>query len=159
MLEDGIEIEVVVAVNAVGDCVCRKTGRLYGSDTADLRVALPDEIAALPGPHAMPLATTIGVVLINVSLTKAQAQKVSGIAHDGMARAIRPVHTMFDGDSVFTLATGVLPAPGPQQYHALLTAAADTFQRAVVDAMLAAESVGPFLAYRDVVPSLTPSRG
>ena len=50
-------------------------------------------------------ATTIGVVMTDATLTKAQARKIAAIAHDGMARAIRPVHSMFDGDTVFCLAS------------------------------------------------------
>ena len=53
-----------------------------------------------------PLATTLAVIATDATLTKAQCLKVSGIGHDGFARAINPVHTMFDGDTVFTLATG-----------------------------------------------------
>ena len=59
-----------------------------------------------------PLATTLAVVATDATLTKAQCAKVSGIGHDGMARAIRPVHTMFDGDTVFTLATGAAGCAG-----------------------------------------------
>ena len=70
-----------------------------------------------------PLATTLVVLATDATLTKAQCQKVSGIGHDGMARAINPVHTMFDGDTVFTLATCDRDAPDPVAFHALLEAA------------------------------------
>ena len=49
--------------------------------------------------------TTIGVIATNVKLTKAQAQKVAGMAHDGLARCIRPIHTTLDGDTLFCLST------------------------------------------------------
>ena len=108
------------------------------------------------------LATTIGVIATDATLTKAQCGKVSGIAHDGMARAIRPVHTMFDGDTVFTLASGAGAAPDPAGLHALLEAAADCFTRAVGHAVLAAESVemrdGPCRSYRDAFPSALADR-
>ena len=52
--------------------------------------------------------TTIACIATNVKLTKAQAQKIAEMAHDGMARAIRPSHTMFDGDTIFVLGTGML---------------------------------------------------
>ena len=81
----------------------------------DVRAAR-DRALTLPGraPPRMPCcATTIGVIATDATLTKAQCAKVAGIGHDGMARAIRPVHTMFDGDTLFALATGARPAPGP----------------------------------------------
>ena len=56
------------------------------------------------------LATTIGVIATDATLTKAQCQKIAGIGHDGMARAINPVHTLFDGDTLFALATGARPS-------------------------------------------------
>ena len=84
----------------------------------------------------------------NVELTKAQAQKIAQMAHDGMARAIRPSHTMFDGDTIFALGTGelsfdTLPGWGfaPSSVNRIGSAAADTLSRAIVHAMLAAESV------------------
>jgi len=115
------------------------------------------DAAAIPGLPKHVLATTIGVVATDAMLTKAQCAKVSGIAHDGMARAIRPVHTMFDGDTVFTLATGGRGAPDPLAFHALLDAAGDCFTRAIGMAMLAAVSVrtpaGRLRSYRDAFPS------
>ena len=55
--------------------------------------------------------TTIGVIATNVKLTKAQATKVAGMAHDGLARCIRPIHTSLDGDTIFCLSTGELEFP------------------------------------------------
>ena len=71
------------------------------------------------------------MIATDATLTKAQCAKVSGIGHDGLARAINPVHTMFDGDTVFTLATGGGAAPDPVAFHALLEAAATCVTRAV----------------------------
>jgi putative pantetheine hydrolase len=97
------------------------------------------------------------VVATDATLTKAQCAKVSGIAHDGMARGIRPVHTMFDGDTVFTMATGDHRAPDPLGFHAVLEGAGDCFTRAIGRAMLAAESVetpaGRWRSYREAFPS------
>jgi L-aminopeptidase/D-esterase-like protein len=74
-----------------------------------------------------------------------------------MARAIRPVHTMFDGDTVFTLATCARQAPDALAFHELLEAAGDCFTRAIGHALLAAESVGTpggnWRSYRDTFPS------
>jgi L-aminopeptidase/D-esterase-like protein len=107
--------------------------------------------------------TTIAVVATNVKLTKAQAQKIAEMAHDGLARAIRPVHTMFDGDTVFALGTGELDLDTLKQEAAwgnlyanvnrLGSAAADALARAVVHAMLNAQTVGPVASYRDKFPA------
>ena len=156
VLADGTTVGALAVVNSSGSCVDPLTGELYaarfglpGEFTA-LRLPDADEVAAarasadtvaVPDRARPAFATTIGVVATDAILTKAQCAKVSGIAHDGMARAIRPVHTMFDGDTVFTLATGGRGAPDPLAFHALLDAAGDCFTRAIGRAMLAAESV------------------
>jgi len=175
VLPDGTVVGVLVVVNAVGSCVDPATGELYARHIAlpgelpPLAVPHPAEVAAAraaavttaaPGGLVPALATTVGVVGTDATLTKAQCAKVSGIAHDGMARAIRPVHTMFDGDTVFTLATAAAAAPDAIGFHALLDVAADCFSRAVAHAILAAGTVrtpgGEFRCYREVFPSALP---
>lgn len=180
VLADGTTLAALVVVNSFGSCADPLTGELYaarfGLAGEFTGILLPDpaEVAAAreaaasaQRPHGQggALATTIAVVATDATLTKAQCAKVSGIAHDGMARAIRPVHTMFDGDTVFTLATGDQGAPDPWAFHALLDAAGDCFTRAIGRAILAAESVqtpaGRWRSYRDAFPSAfttTPSR-
>jgi L-aminopeptidase/D-esterase-like protein len=90
-------------------------------------------------------------------MTKAQCAKLAGAGHDGLARAINPVHSMFDGDTVFTLATGARPAPDPLAFHLLFAAAGDCVTRAVARALLAAETTttpwGTMRSYRDAFPS------
>lgn len=170
VLPDGTSIGAVVAVNAVGSCVDPATGELWGvrhclpgdlpalrrPDPADLAASLT-AAAALPVDRPGILATTIGVIATDATLTKAQCAKVAGIGHDGLARAINPVHTMFDGDTVFGLATGARPAPDPVGFHALLGAAADCVTRAIVRGLLAAETTstpwGTMRSYRDAFPS------
>jgi len=172
VLADGTTLAALVVVNSLGSCVDPATGELYAArfglpgEFAWLLRPDPDEVAAaraaadavaIPGVPPYALATTIGVVATDAVLTKAQCAKVSGIAHDGMARAIRPVHTMFDGDTVFTMATGDRGAPDPLAFHALLDSAGDCFTRAIGRAMLAAESVqtpaGRWRSYREAFPS------
>ncbi|MFF1694631.1 P1 family peptidase [Streptomyces sp. NPDC058257] len=104
------------------------------------------------------LNTTLAVVATDAELTKAQAQKLAGTSHDGMARAVRPVHLLNDGDTVFALATGERPLPGapqnPLALNEILAAGADMVTAAIVRALLAAESVetpgGNFPSYRDL---------
>lgn len=175
VLADGTTVAALAVVNSFGSCVDPLSGELYaarfGLPGEFTSMMLPDaeEVAAAraeaemktsPGGHGplgAALATTIGVVATDASLTKSQCAKVSGIGHDGMARAIRPVHTMFDGDTVFTLATGDRGAPDMFAFHALLDIAGDCLTRAIGRAMLAAESVqtpaGAWRSYRDAFPS------
>ncbi|HRW18174.1 MAG TPA: P1 family peptidase [Dermatophilaceae bacterium] len=173
VLADGTTVAALVVVNAVGSCVDPLTGELYAA-----RFGIGDEFAAVARPSAAELwaareradaesretplrhtlATTIGVIATDARLTKAQCAKVAGIGHDGLARAIRPVHTLFDGDTLFTLATGEREgAVGPFELHRLLDAAGDVVTRAVGHAMLAATSVrtpaGEIRCYREVFPS------
>jgi L-aminopeptidase/D-esterase-like protein len=103
-----------------------------------------------------PLNTTLAVVGTDADLSKAQAQKLAGTAHDGIARAVRPVHLLHDGDTVFTLATGErrLDPGHPLALNEVLAAGADTVTRAIVRAVRAAESVdvpgGTWPSYREL---------
>lgn len=172
VLPDGTTVAALVVVNAVGSCVDPATGELYAArfdvagEFGDLTAPSADDLAAAvasgeaaPATAALSesLATTIGVVATDATLTKAQCAKVSGVAHDGMARAIRPVHTMFDGDTVFTMATGVREAPQLPAFQELLDVAGDCFTRAVGRALLAARTVetpaGRWRSYREAFPS------
>ena len=108
-LPNGLVVAAIVAVNAVGDIMDPGTGQVVagvrGPDgkLADARRLLR-EGAGRDGRAGE--NTTIGVVATNARLTKVQAQKMAQMAHDGYARAISPVHTPGDGDTIFSLATG-----------------------------------------------------
>jgi L-aminopeptidase/D-esterase-like protein len=153
VLSSGVTVGAVVAVNALGSPVA-PDGSLFGT-----RWALGDELAGLPAPDPglveafwaeraaevaalrAGTATTIAVVATDAALTKAGCQKLAGIGHDGMARAISPVHTPYDGDTVFALATGARPALEGLDLVELHDAAAGCVARAIVDGLLAASSV------------------
>ncbi|MGV9878934.1 P1 family peptidase [Streptomyces sp. NPDC003006] len=165
-LDSGITVAALVVANAAGSGFDPRTGALYGRYFEGQRVGYPApevheeaarrlaEAAAGNGPP--PLNTTLAVVATDAELTKAQAQKLAGTSHDGMARAVRPVHLLNDGDTVFALATGERPldAGSPLALNEILAAGADLVTAAIVRAMLAAESVrtpgGTFPAYRDL---------
>lgn len=156
VLPDGSTVATVVVVNAVGSPVHPRTGELLAlgwglagefpalarpseSEVAAYAALRHTEAAAaglLPGG-----ATTIGVVATDARLTKAQCRKLAGAGHDGLARAISPVHTMLDGDTLFAVATGARPEPGLAELLALHDAAAGCVARAVGHAMLAATTV------------------
>jgi L-aminopeptidase/D-esterase-like protein len=96
--------------------------------------------ARLDARHAAGTATTLAVVATDAVLTKAEANKVAQMAHDGLARSIHPVHTMGDGDVVFSLATGAARQPGSPTLVGAL--AADVLADAVLRAVRAAEGIG-----------------
>ncbi|HEY6792398.1 MAG TPA: P1 family peptidase [Trebonia sp.] len=170
----GITVAALAAVNAVGSVADHRTGLLHGAQfglPGEFDWLLPPSPAELrasatlldPRPRSdqraapRPLNTTIGVVATDASLTKAQCAKLAGVAHDGLARAVRPAHSMFDGDTIFGLATGSGPVASPLEFHAILSAAADCFSRAVVHAALSASAVttpaGSWPGYLDLFPS------
>jgi L-aminopeptidase/D-esterase-like protein len=106
--------------------------------------------------------TTIAVVATNVELTKTQATKIAQMADDGLARAIKPTHTPFDGDTVFAVGTGRISMasfgdPSVAEY-VIGSAAADTLSRAVVHAILSAESTPCEKSYCDLFPNACRNR-
>jgi L-aminopeptidase/D-esterase-like protein len=100
---NGLMIGALVAVNAVGDVIDPRNGTMVAGLRPGGTLKWMKKVVAA---SAVKLNTVIGVVATDAKLTKAQATKVAQMAQDGLARAIRPAHTMFDGDTVFALATG-----------------------------------------------------
>ena len=155
-------VGALVAVNSVGSCVIPGTGRLWARDFAlgdEMGPDQPREGARLAAP---PLEdskfdprpqqnTTIAVVATDATLSRVEARRFAIMARDGMARAIRPAHTPFDGDTVFALSTARKPLPEQRQLAltALGSIAADTLARAIGRALWAAESAAGHLSYRE----------
>jgi len=100
---NGLIIGTLVAVNAVGDVIDPDNGKVLAGLRPGGTLAWMKKNQA---PPVIKSNTVIGVVATNARLTKAQATKVAQMAQDGLARVIRPAHTMFDGDTIFTLTTG-----------------------------------------------------
>ncbi len=185
ILESGITVAALVAVNAAGSPLDPRSGELLGA-----RLLLPQDgdaprpgtaardallVATAPRPIAIAFGrdgaagaddaaaiknTTLAVVATDATLTKAQCTKMSQVAQDGLARAINPVHTMFDGDTVFGLATGTGPAPDPIGLFGIVAAAADVVSRAIVRAVLAAPTTttdaGSWPSLLDVIAGSLP---
>jgi L-aminopeptidase/D-esterase-like protein len=152
-LPSGAVVAALVAVNAYGDVVDAATGRLLAGvrtpDGKGLRGAVDALLAgAPPGRSLAGQNTSIGVVATNVTLTKTEATKVAQMAHDGFARAIRPVHTPWDGDALFALSTGAVAV----EQAALLvgTLAAEAVARAVARAVLAATGLPGYPSSSDL---------
>lgn len=145
-LGGGLIVSALVAVNAFGDVVDPQTGRILagarrpdGSGFADtlavLRAYAQEPPLRFGAPPPTPSNTVIGVVVTSASLTKEGANKVAQMAHDGIARAVRPAHTMLDGDTLFTLATGQVEA----DVNVVGAFAAEVVAQAIVRAVLTAE--------------------
>lgn len=163
ILPSGIVVAALIAVNSLGSTVNPRTGTLWESQLevedefgplVRRRVKLP--IRETAGSLAN---TTIGVVAVSAALTKAQCTKIAQMAQDGLARAIRPAHTMFDGDTIFCISTGnhplnvsqgFFPAPMAAAINEIGVAAADCVSRAIIRAILEAHSIGNVLAFRDL---------
>jgi L-aminopeptidase/D-esterase-like protein len=157
-LAGGTVVGAIVAVNSWGATIRPDCGRFWAADLAlsgeiESQPAIPEASldpedcsgcsAAAPGGN-----TTIAVVAADASLDKRGCRRLAIMAQDGLARAIRPAHTPFDGDTVFALATGSGPAVGPADLLTIGNAAADCLARAIMRAMLAAEPLGGFLSWQ-----------
>ena len=153
-LSDGVQVAALMAVNAVGDIYEPATGTLIaGVRSADgLRLVGARALLREPAPDA-PRGenTTIGVVATNAALSKAQLAVVARMAHDGLARAVRPAHTPVDGDTIFALSTG-----GRANTTGLLrigALAADVTAEAIVRAVRAADGIPGYPAAGDLKES------
>jgi L-aminopeptidase/D-esterase-like protein len=150
---DGLVVGAIVAVNAIGDVIDPSNGKVVaGARTADgkkkinaVQTILGGEVPPTLAPGT---ATTIGVIATNADLTKAQAQKIAQMAQDGIARAIVPSHTMFDGDTIFTMATGSAKKSGNPTLLGLM--AAEVVVASILRAVMAARSLPNLPSVHDV---------
>ena len=138
-----VTVGALIAVNALGDVIDPATGRpIAGARTDDGRALRHSVRALLAGeaPQAILAGsnTTIGVIATDAPLTKARAQRLAGAGHDGLARAIAPVHTMSDGDTLFALSTGLAPAI---DFNVLCAMAGEAVARACINAVRAARGL------------------
>jgi len=115
-LGDGLIVAALVAVNSVGDVIDEQGNIIAGlrqppdGNTYMSTLEAMRNISHLNHPSNHADNTVIGVIATNAQLSKAHNTKVAQMAHDGIARAINPAHTMYDGDTIFALATGEIPA-------------------------------------------------
>ena len=158
-LPNGVKVAALVAVNAVGEIVDSATGAVIagvrGSEkgvyrsSVDIAMGLSDE----EGPIVS--NTTIGIVVTDAPLSKADLKKVAEMGHDGFARAIRPVHTQFDGDTLFAVSTATHDENVKTASHsgAILNsigvAAAKVVEMAIIDGVTEAESLLGCVASED----------
>jgi L-aminopeptidase/D-esterase-like protein len=151
-LQDGLVVGAIVAVNALGSVIDPETGVVLAgprnpetgvmADTMDL-------IRAGTSMQAHPFSnTTIGAVATNAQLNKEQANKVASMAQNGLALAIRPVHTPYDGDTIFTLSTGDVLA----DVTIVGALATEVMARAIVRGVREAKGAGGLPSYSDLAP-------
>jgi L-aminopeptidase/D-esterase-like protein len=161
-LGGGAVIGALIAVSAFGDIVDPANGEIlagtrpaklgpmhFGGDGrfADTLAVMKGMAGKMALRFASRSNTVIGVVATNAQLTKEEVNKVAQMAHDGIARAIRPAHTMLDGDTLFALSTG-----GKKVDVNIVGAnAAEVIAKAIVGAVWAAESLGGLPAARDLI--------
>jgi len=152
----GIVVGAIVAVNAFGDVVDPRTGAILAGTRRPVIGGFLNTMEHMKGDLGQTVLsfaqhTTIAVVATNAYLSKEGANKVAQMAHDGLARTIRPVHTMFDGDTVFALATGKPPKAGNGADPSVVGAiAAEVLAQAVMRAVTQAESMHGLPAARDL---------
>jgi L-aminopeptidase/D-esterase-like protein len=155
VMPNGLVVAALVAVNAAGDIIDPESARVVagvrtadGKSLADVRKLLRSGAlvrAAAPSPGRN---TTIAVVATNARLDKAQVSRMALMADDGLARAIAPSHTLGDGDTVFSLATGSFS--GDTNISVIGALAADALAEAIVRAAVFAQGSGGLPAARDL---------
>jgi len=161
---NGMTVGAVVAVNSMGSPADPETGLLWAENfrLGGQRPRLAPRAEASGDPfawtkvEAMPLQgaganTTIAILATDANLSRGEAKRLALMASDGMARALRPIHTPFDGDTVFALATGrtSLPEPRPLALSGLGAVAADTLARAIAKGVIAADAIPGWPALRE----------
>jgi L-aminopeptidase/D-esterase-like protein len=156
-LAGGVTVGALVVTNAFGDVFDEASGAVIAGVRHPL-LGLAGAPSLLRDPHIQyafdhfipPQNTTLAVVATDARLTKSEARKLAQMAQNGLARTIRPVHTPFDGDAVFAVATGARP---PTSMILLGTVAADVLARAVERSVRAAVSLGGLPAAQDLAPA------
>jgi L-aminopeptidase/D-esterase-like protein len=159
-IAEGLVVGAIVAVNAFGDVIDPVSGEIvagaravsqrpvpmgqpgYFADALEvMRTLVGSPLGSFATPQAQ---TVIGVVATNASLTKEEINKVAQMAHDGLARTIKPAHTMLDGDTIFALATGKWQPVDEKKVDVNIVGAfaAEVFSRAILRAVTAAKPAG-----------------
>lgn len=147
-----LKVGAIVAVNALGDIIDPETGEILAGlldEDGKALIGTEDTMAIKYNEKKNIFSgnTTIGVVATNGIFTKSQMNKLASMSHNGYARSMRPAHSIFDGDTIFTMATGKVEA----DINVVGFLAARTMERAVVNAVKSAESAYGFKAYSSII--------
>jgi L-aminopeptidase/D-esterase-like protein len=158
-LGEGLVVGAIVAVNAFGDVIDPQTGQIIagarsldGTGFADTLAVMKSLVNKTGLEFAGSRDTVIGVVATNARLNKEEANKVAQMAQDGLARTVRPAHTMFDGDTLFALATGGSNNEPSMEtdVNTVGAYAAEVVAQAIVRAIKTAEGVAGLPAWQDL---------
>ena len=146
-----LQIGAVVAVNALGDIYDWKTGEKIAGLLTEDKTGFRDTVDLMKQSIAVHenkfvSNTTLGVVITNASFNKAQLCKIAGMAQDGYARSIRPVHTSADGDSIYAVSVGTVEA----DQDLVGTLAAEVISEAIKRAVYSADSAYGFISAKDL---------
>ena len=142
-------VGALAAVNALGDIYedGKQIAGLLNAEKTGLSNTLDELFSDVEAASKLANAnTTLGIIVTNAKMTKTQLTKVAGMAHNGYARAIRPVHTMADGDSIYAVSTGGIPG----DVNLIGSMAAYVMERAIVKAVKSAEGAYGLLSYNDL---------
>lgn len=149
--QGGLLAGAIVAVNCVGDIYDRESGRIIAGvlrkgsrlpgDTEDIILSNYTDMTDFFSGN-----TVIGCVVTNAKLDKARAKKLASISQNGIARAVRPAHSIFDGDTVFTMCTGETEA----NFDAIGILSAQAVEQAILRAVKCAEPICGYPAYQDL---------
>lgn len=143
-----LKVGAIVAVNCLGDVIDPSTGEILAGlldENGEKLVGTENLLTELYAEKKNIFSgnTTIGVVATNGKFTKPQANKLASMAHNGYGRAMRPAHSIFDGDTIFTMATGKVEA----DINVVGLLAARTMEQAIINAIKSATSLGGFKTY------------
>ncbi|MDQ3512197.1 MAG: P1 family peptidase [Chloroflexota bacterium] len=163
VLPGGIVVGALVVVNALGGLIHPVTGKLYATDGGFDVPLLYHQTDEEPEATASMSNTTLGVIATNAPLAKPQLIKVADLAHDGLARAIRPAHAMGDGDTIFAIAphgdrVELDTTTGANLTDLVGAAAADAMVLAILDAARETEGAEGWPSVREARAAFTPSR-
>lgn len=145
-LAPGLFVGAIAVVNALGDVIDPPSGQIIAGARSETGFADTLRVMQqlMTRSRAAESNTVIGVVATNARLTKEDTNKVAQMAQDGLARAIRPAHTLFDGDTIFALSTGDYPA----DVNVVGAFAAEVFAQAIVRGAQAAQPAGGLPGWR-----------
>jgi L-aminopeptidase/D-esterase-like protein len=146
-----LKVGAIVAVNALGDIIDPDTGEILAGllDENKEKFVGTENIMAKKYSEKKNIFsgnTTIGVVATNGIFTKSEANKLASMSHNGYGRTMRPAHSIFDGDTIFTMATDKIEA----DINVVGFLAARTMERAVINAIKSAESAYGFKSYKEL---------
>lgn len=148
-LPNGLVVSALVAVNAFGDIY--ENGKVIAGVMDDEKKNILNSYELMKnGVNKGGFSidnTTIGIVATNAKLDKAQCTKISQMAHNGYAKAIFPIHTPHDGDTIFTISTGEVET----DITLLGSLATEVVEKSIINAIKKADSIGKIRAYKDIV--------